>query len=403
MTDAVSITSKKIAGMDRLQLQATCTKLGLDSIAETEELRQLLRDHCSQPEMTVSNSTLEATEVTVKEETSDGIQAIEGELRIKEEVVEESAVAKDLDNSNSSKSENVDVVVKEEEEVVQVKEETTEGKEAEDGSIKQEDDSHMDVDVKIEDKTVPVIQRKQFWESKTSSTRSALPVSKARVAGRPTQARSKNESISNTSKSGMQKRERPAEDLEVDADVKEEVDQGNSLPTPGTVRNLIGKFAGSAISPPGSPVNKRRRVETSKSPRPSTTTAPLIPKYKKVIKIPTVGSAKTKSAYAIGTTRATTGMRPRKTMESNTSPEDSASTSPALSSSTSRRPGSAKTVSAETINRLATPKKISTAPAVVVPATSSSSSTVPSTPTRPRGPVLSTASRAAQRRTREKN
>ncbi|KAG9324193.1 hypothetical protein KVV02_001994 [Mortierella alpina] len=392
MTNAIPIASKKIAGMDRLQLQAACTKRGLDSTAETEELRQLLQDHCSQQGMIDSNSVQESIEVTVKEETGDGTRAIEGELRIKEEVVEESA-----------KTAQVDSIVKEEEDVQVKEEENTEGRDAEDRSIKQEEVSQMDVDTKIEDTTVPVIQRKQFWESRTSSTRSTLPVSKARVAGRLTQAGSRNESTPNTSKPGMQKRERPAEDLEADTDVKEEVGQGNSLPTPGTVRSLIGKFAGSAISPPGSPVNKRRRVEMSKSSRPSTTSVPSIPKYKKVIKIPTAGSAKTKSAYAIGTTRATTGIRQRKTTDSNANPTYSKSTSPALSSSTSRRPGSAKAVSAETINRLATPKKVSTAPTAVVSATISSSSTASSTPTRPRGPVLSTASRAAQRRTREKN
>ncbi|KAF9940211.1 hypothetical protein BGZ67_008122 [Mortierella alpina] len=254
MTDAIPIASKKIAGMDRPQLQAACTKRGLDSTAETEELRQLLQDHCSQQGMIDSNSVQESMEVTVKEETGDGIRAIEGELRIKEEVVEESA-----------KTEQIDSVVKEEEGVQVKEEENTEGRDAEDRSIKQEEVSQMDIDTKIEDTTVPVIQRKQFWESRTSSTRSTLPP-------------------------GMQKRERPAEDLEADTDVKEEVDQGNSLPTPGTVRNLIGKFAGSAISPPGSPVNKRRRVEMSKSSRPSTTSAPSIPKYKKVIKIPTAGN-----------------------------------------------------------------------------------------------------------------
>ncbi|KAF9282322.1 hypothetical protein BGZ68_006057 [Mortierella alpina] len=419
MTNAVSITSRKVASMDRQQLQATCTKLGLDSTGETEKLKQLLLEHCSQQGpshrgneapvhdsgteagtgattgMTVSNSTLESTEVIVKEETGDGTQAIEGELRIKEEVVEESTVAADLDNPFLVKTEQVHNVVKEEkeDEDVQVKEEEYTG-------LK---DADMDVDTKIEETTVPVTQRKQFWESRTSSTRSTLPVSKARVAGKLTQAGSRNVSTPTTSKPGTQKRERPADDLETDADVKEEADKGNSLPTPGTVRNLIGKFAGSAISPPGSPVNKRRKVEISKSPRPTTTLAPSIPKYKKVIKIPTAGSVKTKSAYAIGTTRATTGTRQRKTTDPNASTTDNASTSPGLSSSTSKRPGTTKAVSAETINRLATPKKVSTAPAAVVPATTSSSSTVSVTPTRPRGPVLSTASRAAQRRTREKN
>ncbi|CAO3563354.1 unnamed protein product [Mortierella alpina] len=400
MTNPVAIVSKKVAGMDRPQLQAACTKLGLDATEETEKLRQVLQDHCSQEGMNVSNSTQESREVAVKEETGDGLHVIEGELRIKEEVIEESTITTELDNPLLTTTEEADPAVKEEESVQVKEEESTGDKAAEERSIKQEDDSQMDVDTKIEDTTVPVIQRKQFWESKTSSTRSALPVSKARAAGRLAQVGS---STPATSRLGMQKRERSAEDAEADDDVKEEVDQGNSLPTPGTVRNLIGKFAGSAISPPGSPVNKRRKVEISKSPRPSTTSVPSIPRYKKVIKIPTAGSAKTKSAYATGTTRATTGTRQRKTTESNTSPADSASTSPALSLSTSRRPGSAKAVSAETINRLATPKKVSTAPAAVVSVTSSSSSTVPSTPTRPRGPVLSTASRAAQRRTREKN
>ncbi|KAF9946916.1 Nucleolar protein of 40 kDa [Mortierella alpina] len=386
MTDAISITSRKLAGMDRLQLQAACTKLGLDSTAQTEELRLLLQEHCNQqgqsqqgstgagvvrgektglPEL---HSTQESNEVAIKEETADGTQAIEDELRIKEEAVEDSAVAAALDPL-LAKTEQADVVVKEEEGCAQVKEEDgTENKEAEDKVIKHEDDAHMDVDTKIEDTTVPVIQRKQFWESRTSSTRSTLPVSKARVTGRLAPVGSRNESTRTTSKPGMQKRERPAEDMETDADVKEEADQGNALPTPGTVRNLIGKFAGSAISPPGSPVSKRRRVEISKSPRPTTaTSAPSIPKYKKVIKIPTAGSAKTKSAYATGATRATTGTRQRKTAESNANPVDNASTSPALSSSTSKRSSAVKAVSAETINRLATPKKVSTAPAAVLP------------------------------------
>ncbi|KAF9951227.1 hypothetical protein BGZ70_001080 [Mortierella alpina] len=341
MTNPVAIVSKKVASMDRPQLQAACTKLGLDATAETEELRQLLQDHCSQEGMTVNNSTLEFREVAVKEEAGDGLQAIEGELRIKEEVVEESAVTTELDRAILTKTEEADVVVKEEEGLQLKEEETIGDKATEDGSIKQEDDSQMDVETKIEDTTVPVIQRKQFWESRTSSTRSALPVSKARAAGKLTQVGS---STTTTSKPGLQKRERPAEDMEADGDVKEEADLGNTLPTPGTVRNLIGKFAGSAISPPGSPVNKRRKVEMSKSPRPATTSVPSIPKYKKVIKIPTTRTAKTKSAYATGATRTTTGTRQRKTTESNVSPPDGASTSPGLSSSTSRRPGAASGV-----------------------------------------------------------
>ncbi|OAQ34783.1 hypothetical protein K457DRAFT_712999 [Linnemannia elongata AG-77] len=201
-------------------------------------------------------------------------------------------------------------------------------------------------------------------------------------------------------------------------------DKNSPTPPSGTVRKLIGKFAGSSISAPSSPVGKKRRVDlpTSKSsPGPGSSsgnsTFPSIPKIKRVVKIPVSSTRAGSSLYAMGNSASrsgsgTAGARRRGASDSTNVTTDKTSpglTLAASASTTGVTPKkTSKPVSAETINRLATPKKINTpisaaalsnvAP-VPAPNFGASTSTAPSTPTvtKARGPVLSTAARAAQR------
>ncbi|KAF9180053.1 hypothetical protein BGZ51_006460 [Haplosporangium sp. Z 767] len=442
--------TRKVDGMSRLQLQAACVKHGLASTGENEELKRLLREFWTQPDaenesdaIASVNGTGETVPDDIKQETKTAMttgatdmvmkdvndepaltntlpdvavkeEAPEDEPQVKQEVVEESMSASAvLETPSEAKQEQKDITIKQEENEVGTRS-------VQEMKIKQEADTEMVVDTKTEDTTVPVMQRKQFWESKSGNTRSALPVSKARLNGQQTLTTAKVQKTKIPTMQTGQKRSRTADETDSTAEANAEDGQADQsvLPTPGTVRKLIGRFAGSSISSSESPTIKKRKIEPSKSPRPVRPSPPVISKYKRVIKIPVAGASSVKSAYAMGATRPGTAAKrsavavKQKTRADSTS--DTAESGPsvptsALSASTNKRANSSTTtktvVSAETINRLAMPKKVispsaqTSTPATVVPA---SSVPVPITPTRPRGPVLSTASRAAQRRNRDR-
>jgi len=284
-------------------------------------------------------------------------------------------------------------------------------------------------DVKIEETTTTAVaQRKQFWEAQSASTQSGRTTT---VGTQRYNCRTHCANFYSVSKynrvlsidnpyslrnvgsvgSGPQKRARSNDDTDDGTEIKNEDngdDISSSLPTPGTVRNLIGKFAGSTISSSEGPQSKKRKVDTPKS-SPAAASAPTIPRYKKVIKIAVKTTSKNVYAFKGANRSGTSATKPAVGPKTRASSESSsAGTKNQLSSSTSGTPvkksSVSKPMSAETINRLATPKRINTLAASATGATSvapSASSTTPA-PTRPRGPVLSTASRAAQRRYREK-
>ncbi|KAF9312424.1 hypothetical protein BG003_006306, partial [Podila horticola] len=240
----------------------------------------------------------------------------------------------------------------------------------------------------------------------------------------------------------------------------------SSLPTPGTVRKMIGRFATSgskrspAAEPPVAPMSpsKKRRIDSpatasSSTPTPgssapgSSTPTPTTPSKlstlkNKVVKIPVAtASSKAKNVYAtpraVGTptikksttptpkaseagkavairrqkaiVEAASEGRPRRTsarLAAAPLASSSTTSTSTLTSTTTTTPTttSSKSVSAETINRLATPKKVNTSTlASTTTPVSFAVSVGPATPTRPRGPILSTASRAAQRSHRKKD
>ncbi|KAF9357545.1 hypothetical protein BGX26_003559 [Mortierella sp. AD094] len=462
MTRDDTLTSHSdLSSLSRLQLQALCVKAGLDTTAENEELRKLLQEHWIQHQqfqdgnhpviairseeihvppgvadsvkvgttdsalgvnvssecnvesaeeselsedikqeeqtakddiaaISVTNTEVKTEEAqfslqvsgdTTMEDVSQSNAAIAGDVFIKREVVEETTVTSDSERS---------FVVKQEQNEIAIKLENGQT----DTTVKMESTEEK---LNVEDTAIPISHRKQFWEAKAASTRSGIPVSRDRLTSQNSTGTDARRVISQPSQTS-QKRGREAENTEANGNIKDGDNQddigSNSLPTPGTVRSLIGKFAGSTISPPGTPSSKRRKTEAVKS-SPAASAAPIIPRYKRVIKIPVAGMASSKSAYALGA--------------NNTSKSTAAAKRKVTSSSPAGSPAPASTkktaVSVETINRLATPKKVSTAPALgagAAPVVPHSSASVPATPTRPRGPVLSTASRAAQRRNREK-
>ncbi|KAF9295707.1 hypothetical protein BGZ88_001610 [Linnemannia elongata] len=480
LDDAPAPDTHSLASMNRLQLQAACVKLGLDSTFEvhmattiatttnittttttiiTEETEQ---DSVAQllagdtdvamedaPEVQTEESVIETVKVEFEQEEEEQEQqqqerdtteeaeaqpeamAVE-ELSIKQEVMDEDVqeslpfqdpilvevktekdetgvvIKQEKDTSSSST-----VTIKQEEEEIIV-------------TIKQEkvDDKSPSDDIKKEDSPVPIAQRRQLWEARAaapSQQRSGLPLSKARINNQHTNVATRRENPTTTTPQ-VQKRRRAA-DGEDDIDVSME-DKNSPTPPSGTVRKLIGKFAGSSISAPSSPVGKKRRVDlpTSKSsPGPGSSsgnsTFPSIPKIKRVVKIPVSSTRAGSSLYAMGNSASrsgsgTAGARRRGASDSTNVTTDKTSpglTLAASASTTGVTPKkTSKPVSAETINRLATPKKINTpisaaalsnvAP-VPAPNFGASTSTAPSTPTvtKARGPVLSTAARAAQR------
>ncbi|KAG0252988.1 hypothetical protein BG011_006617 [Mortierella polycephala] len=451
-TDSTLATiTRKVDGMSRLQLQAACVKHGLVSTGDNEELKRLLREFWTHldagnesdaiasvigagktavpdniKQETETAMTTEMTDVVMKDvndepalasTTPDVVvkeEALEDELQVKQEVVEESmSVSAVLETPPEEKQEHKGITIKQEESGVEVKS-------VQEMKIKQEADTEMAVDTKTEDATMPIVQRKQFWESKSGNTRSILPVSKTRLNGQQSLATVKIQKTKIPTMQTGQKRSRTADETDSTAEANAEDGQTeqNVLPTPGTVRKLIGRFAGSSISPSESPTIKKRKMEPSKSPRPIRPSPPVISKYKRVIKIPVAGASSVKSAYAMGASRpGTTVRRSAMAVKQNTladSTSDAVESGPsapvsALSASTNKKMSSSTTtrtvVSAETINRLATPKKVtspSTQTSAAATAALASSVPVPITPTRPRGPVLSTASRAAQRRNRDR-
>ncbi|KAG0246682.1 hypothetical protein BGX31_010551 [Mortierella sp. GBA43] len=387
-TSQDSSTQDHLAGLTRLQLQALCVKAGLDSTADNNELRKILREHRD------SHEHLDESHSAAEQDDGDAME----DVRLLEYPSERGPASGNSAMSEPSK----------EEEVKQEEGSTPEVKDSSEAIVKQEEGDEPAVkveteeqltDVKTEETTTPVAQRKQFWEAKSAASQSGSSVSKGRAATPTSDAQS-----TSTSGSGPLKRARDVGDADGDADIKEEdtKESSNSLPTPGTVRSLIGKFAGSAISPPGTPQSKKRKIDTPKSsptpPAPAT-------KSRKVIKIPAAktGTSKNVYAFAAGGNRpgTSTVAKPAVVARTRATPESSSSSK----TPTVKKPSTSKTVSEEFINRLSTPKKVHTTPATAAgsaPTAPPSSNPTPITPTRPRGPVLSTASRAAQRRNREK-
>ncbi|KAG9069346.1 hypothetical protein KI688_010246 [Linnemannia hyalina] len=497
LDDALVPAATSLASMNRLQLQAACVKLGLDSTPENELLRKQLREHegymqshAHSSPATITTTTSITTTITTEETEQDSVAhlpagdtdvAMEDALEVK---TEESVVAtikveseqeeeeqeqqqQEQDIAEEAEAQHEEMAVDEmsikqeamDEDVqeslpfhdpmlVEVKTEKDETKvvikqekdtssgntitikqEKEEETIvtiKQEkvDDKSPGDDVKKEDSPVPIAQRRQLWEARAaapSQQRSGLPLSKARINNQFTNVATRRAN-STTTTPQVQKRRRTA-DGEDDMDVSME---DNSSPTPpsGTVRKLIGRFAGSSIDAPSSPVGKKRRVDLptpKSSPGPGSSSSgssfPSIPKFKRVVKIPVSSTRSGSSLYAMGNSAfrsgsGTVGVKRRAASDSAnvTTDKTSPGSTPAILASTAgATPKKAsKPVSAETINRLATPKKINTpastaalsnvAP-VPAPNFGASTSTAPSTATvtKARGPVLSTAARAAQR------
>ncbi|KAF9330276.1 hypothetical protein BG006_006752 [Podila minutissima] len=417
---------------------------------------------------------LDAEEIAVKLEVKLE-DSIEQEVVVKEESVNIQEPAKNDSESTSyptASATNEDIQVKKETLFEEATETTI--KQEEDVAVKEEE-AHpeeksllqYDDDIKPEDiPAVPVSERAQFWESKASTTtptttttttsapRSNLPVSKTRLAS----------SQKSTSKATAQKR-KTEEDVEVkkeSADNTKAESPSSSLPTPGTVRKMIGRFANSGLkrSPAAEPSvvptspSKKRRVDSPSTPstptsgpstlNPSTPTPTTPSKHSalknKVVKIPVATSAKAKNVYAtprvVGTptikksttptpkasetgkamalrrqnaiVEAVSEGRPARRTSARLAAAPLASSSTTSTSTntitTTTTTTTSKSVSAETINRLATPKKVNV-PVLTSTTTPASfaASVGPATPTRPRGPVLSTASRAAQRSHRKKD
>ncbi|KAF9362107.1 hypothetical protein BGX34_006696 [Mortierella sp. NVP85] len=417
-----STTQDRLASLSRLQLQALCVKAGLDSTVETEELRRILREHrdihghldgdtrigveqrnqntdtgdivmedpsqnsaSSADTEAQGNKDSESGDVDIKLESEDGVAASPASTK-SDGVKSKQTKARTKQGSSIEVRDGTEVTIKQEE-----------GGET---TVKVETDAELPLsDVKVEETTTTAVaQRKQFWEAQSASTQS----------GRTTTTVGTQRNVGSVG-SGPQKRARSNDDTDDGTEIKNEDngdDISSSLPTPGTVRNLIGKFAGSTISSSEGPQSKKRKVDTPKS-SPAAASVPTIPRYKKVIKIAAKTTSKNvyafKGANRSGTsaTKLVVGPKTRASSESS-----SAGTKNQLSSSTSGTPvkksSVSKPMSAETINRLATPKRINTPAASATGATSVAPSSTAPAPTRPRGPVLSTASRAAQRRNREK-
>ncbi|KAF9146753.1 hypothetical protein BGX30_009535 [Mortierella sp. GBA39] len=498
LDDAPVLATTSLASMNRLQLQAACVKLGLDSTPENELLRKQLREHegymqshAHSSSATITTTTSITTTITTEETEQDSVAhlpagdtdvAMEDALEVKteesvvatikveseqEEEEEQEQQQQEHDIAEEAKAQHEAMAVDElsikqeamDEDVqeslpfqdpilVEVKTEKGETgvviKQEKDTSssstitikqekeeetivtIKQEkvDDKSPGDDFKKEDSPVPIAQRRQLWEARAaapSQQRSGLPLSKARINNQFTNVATRRAN-STTTTPQVQKRRRTA-DGEDDMDVSME-DNNSPTPPSGTVRKLIGKFAGSSIDAPSSPVGKKRRVDLptpKSSPGPGSSsggsTFPSIPKFKRVVKIPVSSTRSGSSLYAMGNSASrsgsgTVGAKRRAAPDSAnvTTDKTSPGSTPAISASTAgATPKKAsKPVSAETINRLATPKKINTpAPTaalsnvapVPAPNFGASTSTAPSTATvtKARGPVLSTAARAAQR------
>ncbi|KAF9304475.1 hypothetical protein BGZ74_001435 [Mortierella antarctica] len=516
-----SASSHQAKGPTRLQLQAACVKAGLDSTTGNDDLKKALQkywDENNQAERfplevdeeheknetnvptiaiatTTANFEITSTITTTSTEETKSQDNSEDGPTEKELDAEEIAVKLEVKLEDSTEQE---VVVKEESiniqepakngsestsyptasatnEDTQVKKETL-FEEATETTIKQEEDVAVkeevhpeekwllqyDDDIKPEDiPAVPVSERAQFWESKASTAtsttttrstpRSNLPVSKTRLAS----------SQKSTSKATAQKRktEEDAEEKKEGVDNTKAESPSSSLPTPGTVRKMIGRFANSGLkrSPAAEPSvvptspSKKRRVDspsTSSIPTPGPSTpgpTPTTPSKhsalkNKVVKIPVATSAKAKNVYAtprvVGTptikksttptpkasetgkavalrrqkaiVEAVSEGRPARRTSARLAAAPLASSSTTSTSTntitTTTTTTTSKSVSAETINRLATPKKVNV-PVLTSTTTPASfaASVGPATPTRPRGPVLSTASRAAQRSHRKKD
>ncbi|KAG0291245.1 hypothetical protein BGZ96_005379, partial [Linnemannia gamsii] len=381
-----------LASMNRLQLQAACVKLGLDSTPENELLRKQLREHAGymhshahsssatmatttsittttftseteqdsvshlpagdtdvamEDALDAEDSLVEAVKMEQEQEEEQEQQqdteeeqeqhqdteeaeeqsepmAVEG-LSIKQEVMEENV----QEPSPLQGTAMVEVKIEKEETEVVIKQEKDTSssstttikleKDEEAVTVKQEkvDAKSPSDDVKKEDSPVPIAQRRQMWEARSvapSQQWSGLPLSKARINNQLTNASTRRtNSATTTAVPQVQKRKRTTDGEDnVDVSVEE-----HSSPTPpsGTVKKLIGKFAGSSISAPSSPIGKKRRVDlpTSKgSPGPSSSSGgsssfPSIPKFKRVVKIPVSSTRTGSSLYAMGNSTSRPG------------------------------------------------------------------------------------------------
>ncbi|KAF9370773.1 hypothetical protein CPB97_002490 [Podila verticillata] len=449
--DNSSTTTVTTTSMEEIKSQVVAEEEPTDKELDSEQIAIKLEVKL---EASVTEQEVVVKEAAIQEQAKDDSESTLSSSAIQvanediQEAVEETLVEQEV---------TVDTSIKLEEDVP-VKEEAT----AEENSLLQPKVEYDD-DIKPEDiPAVPVSERAQFWESKASTTttttstpRSGLPVSKTRLA---------NSQRSQTSKATAHKRMRTDENMDVkkegsDNNTKEE-SPSSSLPTPGTVRKMIGRFATSSkrspvVEPPVAPMSpsKKRRVDSPatsstptgpSTPGPSTpgpsTPVPTTPSKNalknKVVKIP-VATTKAKNVYATPRVVATptikktpstpkpseTGKavaarrqkaivdasegRPRRTSARLASAPLASSTATTSTSTTSTTTTTtttiSKSVSAETINRLATPKKTNASVTLTTASASFAVSVGPATPTRPRGPVLSTASRAAQRSHRKKD
>ncbi|KAF9979252.1 hypothetical protein BGZ73_002520 [Actinomortierella ambigua] len=450
--------------LSRLKLQSLCVKYGLDASGKNEDLIQRLQAHSGQAgsdgaqtlkTTTATSTTIGAShsnnrqgelrtdvtvetvvqlEVSVKEEDhdehhihrGDGAQRSEATTPIKQEEEAPTTLPKDPALSPKVKQEVMHpsemvnpFLVKAEEEEPTIKSESSEPE------IKEEPELHEVAKSRKE--------LRAFWEMRSKSDQMSSNVIRnttrppAKVIGK----RARSNTLDESDGGDAEPRSRSP---------------SNPLPASGTVRKLIGRFAtGSSTTPEpvGSPSGvKRQRIDpnavptspsvariarldsvastvassTSPTPVPSgagSATASPKPKLsrreaaaeaaRRVVRVPT---GKRESARETSTsTLATTPPPP-------TTPRKGVSTPKRRAPSMEEHPGqetptkktftgTGRGPSAETINRLATPKNKSL-PTKRAAATASSTSAAvnapaPPTPTRPRAPVLSTASRAAQR------
>ncbi|KAG0226123.1 hypothetical protein BGW42_003912 [Actinomortierella wolfii] len=287
-----------------------------------------------------------------------------------------------------------------------------------------------------------------FWETRSKSSQmTASYAAKDTKSPHPSKITGKRPRSSTLDNSGGEDDKGTSSDLGHTDTTFRSQSPSDSMPPVGTVRKLVGRFAsGSSIAPEpvGSPsAIKRQRIDhngvpptspsvvrvvrhgsatstasststthTSTTPGTGSAIANSKPKIsrraaaaeaaRRVIKIPTV--KKENAAEASASPPTTTPPPPTTPRKGVTTPKRRASSAedyPGAEIPTKRTyRGTGRAPSAETINRLATPKN----KLVVAKKTASSSSVsastnthAPPTPTRPRAPVLSTASRAAQR------
>ncbi|KAG0269518.1 hypothetical protein DFQ27_003206 [Actinomortierella ambigua] len=305
----------------------------------------------------------------------------------------------------------------------------------------------MEPEIKEEEEIQSRRALQAFWESRskagqmssTHTIRDTQPPSK--VIGK----RARSDTVGDSD--GRDERSHSIDSGDASTVGSRSLSPSDPLPRSGTVRKLIGRFAtGSSTTPEpvGSPsASKRQRIEPHRAP-PSSPSATRVARFgsaasstfssasstpatsgaggvtaspkpkvsrreaaaeaaRKVIRVPTVKKESAQESSA--STLATTPPPPTTPRKGATTPKRRAPSTedhPGLETPTKRTyTGTGRGPTAETINRLATPKNksLSTKRAAVSSSSTSAPTNVPgpSTLTRPRAPILSTASRAAQR------